>query len=87
MNIYVGNFSFSTTEEEIRQAFESFGTVTNVNIIKDKYSGDSRGFGFVDMSSDDEANAAIEALNGKDWGGRTLHVNVARPRQDRNDRR
>ena len=83
MNIYVGNLSFDTNEENLRQAFEGFGEVTSVNIITDKYSGKSRGFGFVEMSDDSAANSAIEGLNGKDFDGRTLTVSEARPRNDR----
>jgi len=83
MNIYVGNLSFTTTDEDLRQAFEAHGEVSNTNIIRDKFSGDSRGFGFVEMPSDDEAQAAIAGLNGSDMGGRSLNVNQARPRTDR----
>jgi len=83
MNIYVGNLSFDTTEEQLRQAFGGFGEVSTVNIITDKYSGESRGFGFVEMSSKDEAMAAIAGLNGQELNGRTLNVNEARPRPDR----
>jgi cold-inducible RNA-binding protein len=78
MNIYVGNLSFSTTEEELRQLFTEFGTVGTVSIIKDKFSGQSRGFGFVEMADSNEAQAAIAQLNGKDIGGRALKVNEAR---------
>jgi RNA recognition motif-containing protein len=83
MNIYVGNLSFDTTEEQLRQAFEGFGEVSTVNIITDKYTGESRGFGFVEMSSKDAATAAIGGLNGQELNGRTLNVNEARPRTDR----
>ena len=83
MNIYVGNLAFSSSEDDLRQAFEGFGAVSSVNIIRDKFSGESRGFGFVEMDSDDEARAAMEGLNGTDMGGRTLNINEARPRQDR----
>ena len=82
MNIYVGNLSYQTTEDDLRKAFESYGTITSVNIIKDKYSGESRGFGFVEMASDEEAKAAMENLNGTDLGGRTLNINEARPRKE-----
>jgi RNA recognition motif-containing protein len=85
MNIYVGNLSFNVTEDDLRQAFEGFGQVASVSIIKDKFSGQSKGFGFVEMPSNDEANAAISGLNGKEIKGRTLNVNEARPRTD--DRR
>ncbi len=80
MNIYVGNISRNVTEDELRQAFEAYGEVTSVNIIKDKYTGEPRGFGFVEMPNRKEAQAAIDALNGKDLKGRTLNVNEARPR-------
>lgn len=83
MNIYVGNLSYRTNEDELRQAFGEYGEVASVNIIKDKFSGESRGFGFVEMSNDEEAKAAINGLNGKDVGGRALNVNEARPRADR----
>ncbi|MGB8426103.1 MAG: hypothetical protein WCD88_09995, partial [Desulfobacterales bacterium] len=69
MNIYVGNLAFTITEDELRQAFEAFGKVDTATIIKDKYSGQSKGFGFVEMPSGDEAQAAIEGLNGKDLKG------------------
>ncbi len=83
MNIYVGNLSREVTEEELRQEFAAFGEVTSVNIIKDKYSGQSRGFAFVEMSSKSEAEAAITGLKGKTLNERTLDVNEARPRSDR----
>lgn len=83
MNIYVGNLAFSITEDELRQAFEAFGKVDTATIIKDKYSGQSKGFGFVEMPSGDEARAAIEGLNGKDLKGRNLNVNEARPRAEK----
>ncbi|MFO7996402.1 MAG: RNA-binding protein [Dehalococcoidia bacterium] len=82
MNIYVGNLSRETTEDELRQAFEAFGQVTSVNIIKDRYSGESRGFGFVEMATKSEAQAAINGLNGTSLGERTLSVNEARPRSE-----
>jgi cold-inducible RNA-binding protein len=82
VNIYVGNLSRETTEDELRQAFEAFGQVTSVNIIKDRYSGESRGFGFVEMSTKSEAQAAINGLNGTALGERTLSVNEARPRSE-----
>ena len=83
MNIYVGNLSRDVTQDELQQAFEAYGEVASANIISDKFSGESRGFGFVEMPKDDEARAAIEALNGTDLKGRTLNVNQARPRNDR----
>jgi RNA recognition motif-containing protein len=82
MNIYVGNLSFSTTEEMMRQAFEAFGQVSSANIIKDKYSGQPRGFGFVEMPNQPEAQAAIENLNGKELAGQAINVSEARPRKD-----
>jgi RNA recognition motif-containing protein len=87
MNIYAGNLSRELTEDELRQAFEEFGEVKSVNIINDKYSGESKGFGFIEMPSKEEGKAAIENLNGKDLKGRTLNVNEARPRTDRSGRR
>jgi RNA recognition motif-containing protein len=83
MNIYVGNLSYSVTEEELQRSFEAFGEVTSVNIITDKYSGRSKGFGFVEMPGKEEAEAAIDGMNGKEMSGRTLNVNEARPRTDR----
>jgi len=82
VNIYVGNLSREVSEEELRQEFMAFGEVASVNIIKDKYSGQSRGFGFVEMSSKPEAEAAIAGLKGKTLKERTLDVNEARPRPD-----
>lgn len=82
MNIYVGNLSYEITEEDLRQAFGPFGQVESVSIIKDKYSGQSKGFGFIEMPSKAEAQAAIEGLNGKELKGRTLNVNEARPRSE-----
>ncbi len=82
MKIYVGNLSFDVTEEELRQEFEAFGEVTSVDIITDKYSGRPRGFGFVEMASVSEGQAAITGLNGKTLKERILNVNAARPRSD-----
>jgi RNA recognition motif-containing protein len=82
MNIYVGNLSRDTAEGEIRQAFEGFGAVSSINIIKDKFTGDSRGFGFIEMPNSTEAEAAISGLNGKEMNGRELNVNQARPRAE-----
>ena len=82
MKIYVGNLSYDVTEEELRQEFVAFGEVTSVNIITDKYSGRPKGFGFVEMASVSEGQAAITALNGKTLKDRTLNVNAARPRSD-----
>jgi RNA recognition motif-containing protein len=83
MNIYVGNISRTATEQDLKEAFEAFGAVSSAAIIKDKFSGESRGFGFVEMPNKDEADKAISALNGKDLKGRNLTVNEARPRTDR----
>ncbi len=82
MNIYVGNLSGQTAESDLRQAFVTFGEVAQVNIIKDKFSGEPKGFGFVEMPTKEHAQAAIAGLNGKDLNGRTLNVNEARPRTD-----
>jgi len=82
MNIYVGNLSRQVTEEDLREAFEAFGQVATVTIIKDKFSGESRGFGFVEMPTKDEARSAITGLNDKELKGRTLNVNEARPRSE-----
>ena len=80
MNIYVGNLSRETTEKDLREAFEVFGDVASVKIIVDKYTGESRGFGFVEMPTKAEAESAIGGLNDKELKGRTLNVNEARPR-------
>jgi RNA recognition motif-containing protein len=83
MNIYVGNLSYNTTEEDLKTAFSAFGEVATANIIRDQYSNQSKGFGFVEMPERAAAEAAINALNGKEMNGRTLTVNEARPRADR----
>lgn len=83
MNIYVGNLSYDASEDDLRQAFEEFGEVVSVAVIQDRYTGRSRGFGFVEMAVDEEGTAAISGMNGKDLKGRTLKVNEARPRQER----
>ena len=82
MNIYVGNLSSEVTEEDLRQVFEAFGKVTSVKIIKDKFTGISRGFGFVEIPTKAEANSAISDLNGKELKGQALNVNEARPRSE-----
>jgi RNA recognition motif-containing protein len=82
MNIYVGNLSRDVTEEDLRQTFEAFGKVESVTIIKDKFSGESRGFGFVEMPAKAEAQSAITGVNGKELKGRPLKVNEARPSPD-----
>ncbi|MFH1716720.1 MAG: RNA-binding protein [Planctomycetota bacterium] len=80
MNIYVGNLAEDVTEDDLRGVFEGFGEVQSVNIIKDRFSGESKGFGFVEMSSNDEAKAAIEGANGTELKGKALKVNEAHPR-------
>ena len=82
MNIYVGNLSWGTSEEDLQKAFGTFGQVQSVSIVKDKFSGESRGFGFVEMPDTTEADQAISSLNGTDMGGRNLTVNTARPRTE-----
>jgi RNA recognition motif-containing protein len=84
MNIFVGNLNWSTTEDELQHLFYGYGTVDSVRIATDRETGRSRGFGFVEMPDDVEAQAAIEGLNGTSLGGRALTVNEARPREDRN---
>jgi len=86
-NLYVGNLDYQITDKDLETLFEQAGTVKTVNVIKDQYSGQSRGFGFVEMSTQEEAQNAIDTLNGKTFQGRTLVVNEAKPkRQDKNDR-
>jgi RNA recognition motif-containing protein len=84
VKIYVGNMSYDTSEDDLRKAFEAHGQVDSVAVISDQYSGRSKGFGFVEMSNDTEAKAAIDSLNDSDLQGRTLKVNEARPRNDSN---
>lgn len=81
--LYVGNMSWDTTEGDLQRAFEQAGTVVSCNLIMDKFTDKPRGFGFVEMSSQEEANKAIEMFNGKDLDGRALTVNEARPREER----
>jgi cold-inducible RNA-binding protein len=81
--LYVGNLSFRTTSEDLREAFATVGTVESATVIEDRDTGRSRGFGFVEMATPEEAAAAIEQFNGKDFGGRNLTVNEAKPRADR----
>ena len=83
MNLYIGNLSWGVSEEELQQLFEAYGEVSSCKIVKDKMTNRSKGFGFVEMPNNDEANAAINALNGKDVGGRNISVNEARPREER----
>jgi RNA recognition motif-containing protein len=82
MNIYVGNLQYGVTEDELKELFEEFGEVMSVKIITDKYSGRSKGYGFVEMSNDNEAKKAIENLNEKDLRGRNIRVNQAREREE-----
>ncbi|MFN2492060.1 MAG: RNA recognition motif domain-containing protein [Pyrinomonadaceae bacterium] len=84
--LYVGNLSFRTTSEELREAFAAAGTVESASVIEDRDTGRSRGFAFVEMATAEEAAAAIEQFNGKDFGGRNLTVNEAKPREDRGGR-
>ena len=81
MNLYVGSLSYDLSEEDLKSAFEEYGEVTSAKIISDRYSGRSKGFGFIEMTSDEEAKAAIEGLTGKELAGRAIVVNEARPRR------
>lgn len=87
MNIYVGNLSYNVTENDLKEAFAQFGQVSNVSVITDKFSGQSKGFGFVEMPSNAEADAAIKAMNERDLKGRSIKVNQAKPREERPARR
>lgn len=87
MNIYIGNLSFDTTEDQLRQTFEEYGEISTVNIIMDKMTGKPRGFGFVEMPTKEEATAAISGLNGQELNGREMNVNEAKPRVDKGRRR
>jgi len=82
MNIYVGNLHFNVSEDELRKAFEEYGDVSSVKIISDKFSGRSKGFGFVEMMNDNEAREAIENLNGAEIKGRSVNVNQAREKEN-----
>ncbi|RMF60204.1 MAG: RNA-binding protein [Calditrichaeota bacterium] len=82
MNIYVGNLSFDVTRDHLREMFEAYGEVESADVIRDRYSGESRGFGFVQMPNQGEAESAISELNGKEYMGRNLKVSEARPRRD-----
>ena len=86
MNIYVGILPYSVNDQSLRSLFEQFGAVSNVKIVMDQISGKSKGFAFVDMNDDSEALAAIEALNGKEFEGRTIVVNKAKPRAPRENK-
>ena len=83
MNIFVGSLPYATTDEELEAAFTEYGEVSSARVIMDRYTGRSRGFGFVEMPNQEQAEAAIRAMNGKDFQGRALTVNEARPREDR----
>ena len=83
MNIYVGNLSHQTSEDDLKEAFESFGKITTVNIIKDKFTSESKGFGFVEMEAKADAQSAIDQLNGTDLNGKNIIVNEARPKSDK----
>ncbi|MFV1884231.1 MAG: RNA recognition motif domain-containing protein [Balneola sp.] len=83
MNIYVGNLSYGVTDDNLREVFEAYGEVSSAKVITDKYSGRSKGFGFVEMDNDAEGNAAIEQLDGAEIDGRSVKVNEARPREER----
>lgn len=87
MNIYVGNLPYSVTEDDLRETFAQYGEVMSVNLITDKFSGQSKGFAFVEMPSNSEADAAIKALNDTDYKGRNIKVNQAKPRGERPQRR
>lgn len=82
MNIYIGNISRDVTEDDLRRAFEAFGQVSSANIIKDRFTGEPKGFGFVEMSSREDAQSAISGMNGTEMKGRNLTVNEARPRPE-----
>ena len=82
MNIYVGNLSSTVSENDLRDTFQAFGEVSRASVIKDKFSGESRGFGFIEMPKKEEADKAISMMNGKDMKGRTAKVNEAKPRTD-----
>lgn len=83
MNIYISNLNFKTVTESLQELFAQYGEVTSANIIKDRETGRSRGFGFVEMANEEEGQKAIDALNNTDFEGKTLSVNVARPREER----
>ena len=83
MNIYVGNLPFEIDDTELENTFTPFGEVSSARVIQDRFSGRSRGFGFVEMADDSQAEAAIQALNGKEFSGRPLTVNEAKPREDK----
>jgi len=84
MKVYIGNMSYETTEDTVRSAFETYGEINSINLISDRDTGRPKGFGFVEMSNDEEAKAAIAGLNGTEIDGRTVNVNEARPPQQGN---
>ncbi|MEO9885614.1 MAG: RNA-binding protein [Balneola sp.] len=86
MNIYVGNLSYGVSDDNLREVFEAYGEVSSCKVITDKYSGRSKGFGFVEMDNDSEAQAAIDQLEGAEIDGREVRVNEARPREDKPNR-
>lgn len=83
MNIYIGNLSQEVTDDDLREAFESYGTITSAKVIKDRFSGESRGFGFVEMPDKQDAMSAMESLNGADLKGKKIMVSEAKPRSDK----
>ena len=87
MKIYVGNLAYGVTDDDIREVFSASGEVTSASVIKDRFSGESKGFGFIDMPNESEANAAVKALNEQPLNGRNMRVNEARPRDERPARR
>ncbi len=87
MNMYIGNLSFSVNEDDLKEIFSEFGEVESVNVIMDKFSGQSKGFGFVEMPDNSEADKAIKALNGIQFKGRNIKVNQARPQGDKTSRK
>ncbi|KAA3620366.1 MAG: RNA-binding protein [Calditrichaeota bacterium] len=87
MNLYVGNLSYETSEEDLKALFDEFGEIESVNVIKDRQTGQSKGFAFVEMPSNSDADKAIKALNGQDLKGRNLKINQAKPREKRPQRR
>ena len=87
MNMFVGNLAFNTTDQDLRQLFEPYGVVDTIHIITDRYTGQSRGFGFVEMADTRAAQSAIQGLQGKEFGGRVITVNEAKPREPRREPR